>query len=342
MWRPLVLVLLASGCLSSLPEEYASDDGPLQLSKNSVDLGTVVAGQEAIGLVKLRNAGLERIEITRVVSSCTCSAGKVSSKLLPAGSNAECEIRAATTERDKGDLFRSLVVHYTYGAKSHVLDVPLRVSITPVGYTLNPGAVVLGTVERGARFQGSLSIEPRSINVSATQVVVRSAPAWIDTEVTEGEAQGTRKLIVQGNAPNMQGALDEQLELQIKQHGEPATQLHVPIVGYVDAGIIVEPSAVIGYLTNGSDVNKASKVVLRGPKGATVTIDSIESTNASDVEVTSREHMGAVEVTLTPQPTDGVSLLKGDLEILLRISRDSIGIPVRLPYLFIVEKERGG
>jgi len=120
---PLLLILLTgfSACAPSLPgiheETIRSDEVPLVIQPSNMDMGEAVEGKQAEATLFLRNTGTLPVHVSKVETSCGCTAASLESRELAPGAFTPLHVRVDTTAK-RGLVRKRVTVFDSQGRKA--------------------------------------------------------------------------------------------------------------------------------------------------------------------------------------------------------------------------------
>lgn len=239
------------------------------------DFGVVARGADVRHRIFVKNLYKETVTITKVDTTCGCTAAKPSQQVLQTNETAYIEVEMDTRKfmRQKDS---NVDVTLTFDNVSFKqVRIPIHAYIRS-DVVVQPGSADFGVVDVGAGAQQQISVAYAGRDGWHIQDVKTNSP-YVKAVVQETErAQGrvTYNLIV-SLAPNAPvGPIREQLTLVTDDTSNP----YVPIAvqGSVEPDIVVAtPMVALGQLQPG--VEKTVRVVLRGRKPFSIETIECES-----------------------------------------------------------------
>jgi hypothetical protein len=157
MMKSLALTaLLATASLSFATQQKAPSIAFEYLTK---DLGKVTQGQKATHIFKFSNKGLAPLEISRVESSCGCTAAILSSKVIQPGETGQIEV-TVSTEGVVSKITKSVTVNSNDPLQPQMV-LNVSADVEPE-FTLSERSIYFGNVARGKEVVRELivSIQP--------------------------------------------------------------------------------------------------------------------------------------------------------------------------------------
>ena len=225
-----------------------------------IDFGDLARGSEAIYRVKIKNIYKQTVSIETIQTTCGCSAGRPTKKILQSGEVGQIEVTMDTRRfiRRKDS---NLIV---------IFNAPLRAEVTiPItayirtDIVLDPGSVNFGPVDRGTGANRKVSIAYAGRN-DWTLRGVESKHKHISARVVEKSRGGGRvdyelEVTLDKDAPA--GIIRDQLMLLTDDVNSP--RVPVLVEARVEADITISPSILpFGRLMSGQ--SKTHRLVLRG------------------------------------------------------------------------------
>jgi len=185
------------------------------------------------------------VQITEVRKSCTCLDFVPMSRVLQPNEAGEFTV---TMNTGKFVGTNSQTFYVTFGPK-FVSTAVIRVSANSrTEITVNPGAVVFGTVAQGSKASQGVKIEYKGRNRDWKITEVVAAPAALDVQLAETGRGGPLRggadyLVTVGLKPTTPaGAVAEQITLKTNDAANPLIQLSV--TGTISAPLEVAPAKV--------------------------------------------------------------------------------------------------
>ncbi len=185
------------------------------------------------------------MQITDVRKSCTCLDYVPMSKVLKPNETGELTV---TMNSGKFVGTNSQTVYVTFGPK-FLSTAVIRVSAnSKTDVTVNPGAVIFGTVPQGTKPSLSVKLEYKGRNRDWKVTEVAATPAALDVQIAEtsrgGPLRGGVEYLVtvslKPNAPA--GTISEQISLKTNDPANPLIQ--VTVTGTIAPPLEVAPARV--------------------------------------------------------------------------------------------------
>ncbi len=120
---PLLLTFLTgfSACALSSADRHKetihSDEVPLVIQPSNMDMGEVVEGKKAEATLFLRNTGSQPVHVSKVETSCGCTAASLESRELAPGAFTPLHVRVDTTAK-RGLVRKRVTVFDSQGRKA--------------------------------------------------------------------------------------------------------------------------------------------------------------------------------------------------------------------------------
>jgi hypothetical protein len=220
----LIVASLILGCGEPAPQAAAR----IELAESSFDAGRIAQGTRVDHIFALRNAGGHNLRITRVRTSCDCTATIDTQSAIPPGATAEIAASCDTTGAF-GDITRTISVFTNDPTKT---SIQLRLNATvDFDVAAKPRQLYVGRVRAG----DTVKVQGRIVLGSGVQIARIDSGGPIVTanlvEVTGG-VPGERRFQVRiaENAP----AGEFTNELIVRTTSPKTPVLTVPVIGTVE------------------------------------------------------------------------------------------------------------
>ena len=249
---PLFLFLSSCASLTPLPPQPH-----MAFNELVYDFGIAGPGDRITHIFKFTNVGSEPLQITRVSTSCGCTAALLSKKeIFPGGSG---EIRATfETKRFEGDQETAITVH------SNDPDDP-EIDLTIIGAIKRDVAVVpqginFGDVEKGETVTGSVKL----LQLSQNKLVLHRIEVnekYLNATTSRFREENSRgiNIDISLKSESPVGALSEVITLHTNLKGRP--RIDVPVWANILGRIQVQPKILsLGPISKGGKISQSITV----------------------------------------------------------------------------------
>ncbi|HEV7735143.1 MAG TPA: DUF1573 domain-containing protein [Candidatus Binatia bacterium] len=284
-----VFVLLGA-VLGAAPRAGAADAAPrLEIEKPVFDFGTVEQGTRVEHAFKVRNGGSASLQVSKVDSSCGCTAGVSADGFVGPGRDTWITVTLDTT-RISGRTAKTVIVH------SNDPTVPeAALSLTGQVVTdvvVNPTPLYLGRIRRGQTIRRELVISAGRPGAPHDVIDVATETPAVRAYVEAGDTPDQQRVVVE-ITPNLPlGRFTDELRVRTSSPRQPI--VIIPVFGSIESDLAALPPQ--------------------------VTFD-LARDETHDVQVRNRSgHLVAVtHVTATPPIAYDLKTVKAGLEWLLRL-----------------------
>ncbi len=282
--------MLLGAVLGAAPRAGAADAAPrLVIDKPVYDFGTVEQGTRVEHAFKIRNDGSASLQVSKVDSSCGCTAGVSADGFVGPGRDTWVTV-TFDTSRISGRTSKTVILH------SNDPTVPeAALSLTGQVVTdvvVNPTPLYLGRIRRGETIRRELVISAGRPGAPHNVIDVETETPVVRAYVEPGETADQQRVVVE-ITPNLPlGRFTDELRVRTTSPRQPI--VIIPVFGSVESDLAALPPQ--------------------------VTFD-LARDEAHDVQVSNRSgHPVAVtHVTATPPIAYDLTTVKAGLEWLLRL-----------------------
>lgn len=258
----LPALLLLGAVLGTAPQAGAAGAAPrLTIDLPVHDFGTVEQGTRVEHSFKIRNTGSASLQVSKIDSSCGCTAGVSADGIVPPGRDTWITV-SLDTAKIAGRTAKTVVVH------SNDPTVPeAALSLTGIVVTdvvANPPALYLGRIPRGHSVRREVVVRSGRPGVPYQAVDIESAIPSVRAHIEPGATPEEQRVVIEVS-PNLPlGRFSDELRVRTTSPRQPV--LTIPVFGSVEGDLAALPPQVTFLLA--SDGSAASHDVHITNRGA--------------------------------------------------------------------------
>lgn len=212
--------------------------GPLAFDPAVVDFGTQRQRLHLVAEVRVTNTTEKELEILRVSSDCSCTAGEPNQRTLAPGHSTVLPIRFET-ESSQGDVVRRLSVETSAGTA----ELPVRARIRAFAHwDVTPSPLLLPASPRRRDSAGAVAIKYVGSGKARLLSATTDTP-WLFAELRNSSDGSGGSVIVRRSADAPTGRHEAVLTVQTDAPDEP--QLNVKVSVPVPSSAKVSPNPII-------------------------------------------------------------------------------------------------
>lgn len=279
----------------------AAQTMPMVQVNDPVQMARVTSLGEPLSIqVPVVNRGKAKLELSVEQTSCSCTGDDQSTKLLAPQQTGALKFKVQPDAQ--GTRLITATVRASDPTRPRIL-LAFQVT-TPQSATQAPAPVFLSGAKGQVINQEmtlTLPIEAKVLRVSTTH------PWLVATQA--GEMQGTSRRFALAVAPTAPaGAFEDQVVIELK--GGDVTRVVVPVQGFIDADIVLNPRMMnLGSVAPGTIIKR--KITVQNPMGQPFALKSIVSSSPRVVAKLDSTAMAAqheIEVQITSNADSGATL----------------------------------
>jgi len=328
---PLILLLSAASA-----EADAKAPGPLVFDRESVDFGEVAGGQVCETLFRFHNAGSRDAVGLDVKVSCACTVvGETPSRVRP-GKHGSFAVKLNTA--GKRDVVQSIcLVTYSVDSETFVRRLLVTARVATRGELLaEPQDLYLGNVSAGASLERTIRLSQRPGSREQIRVEGVKGPSWLRLDLKRRSPSAAEwDLVVRGVVPRVHGSLNDRIVVSTDAKRDP--ERIIGVSAFVEGAVQLQPSCLVRVVRKSGEPR--FPLLLRGPKGSTLTVVSAKLDADSDQSVLVEPGDGSTpsEKTVIFTPSfSGIGekkMLKGAVIVSTRLGE--VEEIIRIPFLFM-------
>jgi hypothetical protein len=236
----LPVLLLLGAVLGTAPQAGAAGAAPrLTIDLPVHDFGTVEQGSRVEHAFRLRNTGSASLQVSKVDSSCGCTAGVSADGFVPPGGETFVTV-SLDTAKIAGRTAKTVVIH------SNDPTVPeAALSLTGVVVTdvvANPPALYLGRIRRGRPIRREIVVRSGRPGTPYQAVEIESELPTVRAHIEPGATPEEQRLIIEV-APDLPlGRFSNELRVRTTSPRQPV--LTIPVFGSVEGDLAALPPQV--------------------------------------------------------------------------------------------------
>ena len=186
-----VVIAVGTVVLSLGQRAYARWTSPrVELSTNSIDLGTVRKGERIQARVIVRNRGRNPLVIEAVRSPCNCTVSSGSGEIAP-GVEREVFVDIETASQDDSRDLLAVVAFATNDPRNPSMTFRVRARVIPE-ISFEPKTVDFGTTPRGVQEKRSAMLSLTALGTSIRVLSAVSTDKAVDVRLEEISSRQTR------------------------------------------------------------------------------------------------------------------------------------------------------
>jgi Protein of unknown function (DUF1573) len=322
--------------------EAAQNSPVLILSDRVVDLGTVSDEIDVVRKITLSNGGTTDLRITRIQTTCGCTAAGLTDPVLAPGDARELTIRFRP--QGKLDEKRESVTLISNDPNSPITVIEIRVFVDPVVRS-TPALVSFGDLNKGQVATKTVTVQGRGEDFKLDGVF------WDGSDGVTARIVGERVIVVR-EAPRREYDVEVRFvgrqqvgsvrgTLMVRTNDDRRKVLRIAVLGRILQDLRATPS-VIGTTAPQTENAVRIALILRDHAGRPFHVTGVEDSSRNKLPLTWRldpsteDDMGVQHITLTIDGPRQVGLLRGAFCIQTDRSNDAT---VTVPYTILTTNE---
>ncbi len=255
----------AAEALSPSAGEAAARQPKIRFDQPDYDFGEAEAGDEVEHTFVFENVGDDLLTVTKVRTSCGCTAALVSDEEVSPGKTGEIKA-TLLTEGFQGDVKKSLLVE-SNDPGNELVRLTIAGKVLPE-VTVEPRYLHWEDVKPGE------PVEPRKLSIRfvegrglGLEKIFSESPSVVLTKGSEGKNQVTHNVALADSLP--EGRLTGRITVRTNSKRMP--ELHVPFYAFVQGNVKVVPHLLsLGTLAPGQASTRYLSLTKVGERGFSV------------------------------------------------------------------------